>query len=70
MSAVHAVNLSMGRLISKRRVSIIQPRTINLSAGVPSAIALSMARISTRGRDSPPSGSSGHPRTSNATRAA
>ena len=44
MLAVHAVNLSVGRPISKHRVSIIQPRTFNLSAGVPSAIALSMAR--------------------------
>ena len=70
MSAVHAVNLLVGRLISKRRVSIIQPRTINLSAWVPLAIALLMARTSSRGRDPSPSGSSGRPRTSNASRAA
>jgi hypothetical protein len=40
MKAGHAVNLLSGRLISRRRVSINQPRTINLSAGVPSAIAV------------------------------
>ena len=70
MLAVHAVNLLLEKLISKRWVLIIQPRTINLSARVPLAIALLMARTLSRGRDFPPSRSNGCPRASSAIRAA
>ena len=65
MLAIHAENMLVGRLISKRWVSIIQPRTTNLSAN-----CLVNGEDFVSSRDSPPSGSSGCPRTSSASRAA